>query len=120
MFGNKRKSTGAEETAASAPIKLEDESEAVDTAADDDRFAQAVWLGQIDQAFHDPSNGSVGRRIARIVSYGAASGFTDGQIEALKRLAARVDEARDVLGRIERRLASGRCQVSQNAGGPNF
>jgi hypothetical protein len=139
MFGNRKRKQAAAVDAAPAPIKLDDddgvpldptwlaEQEADEAAAermneaavDDDQFAQAVWLVQVDEALRDPLGGSASRRIARIVSHGAASGFTGGQLAALKRLADRVDAVRDVLGDAERRRAGGRLNVV-GAGGRNF
>jgi hypothetical protein len=68
----------------------------------DNEFALAAWLVQVDQASHDPNGGSPSRRIAHIVSLGSASGLTDGQLEALQRLQARTNAARDVLSTAER------------------
>jgi hypothetical protein len=140
MFGNsKRKQAGAVGVAP-APIKLDDDDdvpldptwlagqEAAEVApertngaaTDDDQFAQAVWLVQMDEALHESLGGSVSRRIARIVSYGAASGLTGGQLAALKRLADRVDGVRRVVGDAERRRAGGQLSVAGGAGGRNF
>jgi hypothetical protein len=126
MFGNRKRTQVSAVDAAPAPIKLDDDDVPLDPtslaeqSADDDQFAQAVWLVQVDEALHEPLGGSVSRRIARIVSYGAASGLTSGQLAALKRLADRVDAVDGVLGGAERRRASNRPQVVPGANGRNF
>lgn len=86
----------------------------------DEEFARAVWLAQLDEALKEPLGGSASRRIAHILSHGAASGLTKGQLAALRRLAVGVDAARAALGAAARRRASGRLKVVPGGGGRNF
>ena len=139
MLGNrKRKQPAAAtvEATRAAPVSVNDdldpawvaEQAAAETAAErqkelgigDDEFATAIWFVQADEAFHNPIGGSASRRVARLVTLGEASGLTGGQLDALTRLMARIDAARDVLGAAECRRASGRLQVVSGAGGRNF
>lgn len=137
MFGNRKRKVEAAVEAAPAPVKLDDadgpldpawlaEQEAAEAVAarqsdlgiGDNEFAQAVWLIQVDEAWHDPHSGSAATRVARIISHGAASGLTPGQRAALKRLLAHIHATRGVLDAAERRRASGRLTVAP--GGRNF
>lgn len=86
----------------------------------DDEFAQAVWLIQVDEAWRDQHSGSASTRVSRILSHGATSGLSPGQLAALTRLMARIDTARDVLGAAERRRTGARPNVVAGAGGRNF
>jgi hypothetical protein len=142
MFGNRKRKpvveAAVDKAPAAAPVGVTDGDEALldpawvaeqenaeaaaarlsDLGVGDDEFAQAVWLIQVDEAWHDQHHGSASTRVSRILSHGTASGLSPGQLAALQRLLARIDAARDVLGAAERRRASGRLSVAP--GGRNF
>jgi len=143
MFGNRKRKpvveAAVDKAPAAAPVKLDDDEAPLDAAwvaeqenaeaaaarlsdlgVGDDEFAQAVWLIQVDEAWHDERGGSAGNRVARILTHGAASGLSPGHLAALQRLMAHIATARDVLGAAERRRVSTRLNVVSGAGGRNY